>query len=86
MKIFLILVMLFAIVLTACTQKKSNDNSEKINEIHSDSLVSCSPRVAARNTENGLISLTHSQVNELEMKKKKLNPELPTILPLFGSS
>ena len=64
--------MLLAALLTACTSEKSHSLSEKTSEIKTDSVVGCSPRVPARNTENGLISLTHSQVNELELKKKKL--------------
>ena len=79
MKTYLTSAMLLAALLTACTSEKSHSLSEKTSEIKTDSVVSCSPRVSARNTENGLISLTHSQVNELQLKKKKLIPELPTI-------
>ena len=44
-----------------------------------DSIASCSPRVSKRNTENGLISLTNGQIEELSKKIKTLNPDLPTI-------
>lgn len=66
----------FTISCKKSTETKEVSNSQT--EI-SDEPASCSPRVAKRNEENGLIVLTTNQQKELSEKLKKLNTDLPTI-------
>lgn len=79
----LVSTLIFATLLFSCHSKKTENNSQSISEnymeTNSDSIVSCSPRILKRNTENGLIQLTENQKTELSDKTKKLKPGLPII-------
>lgn len=57
--------------------KITTDNS--IENMTADSLVSCSPRVLARNDKAGLVSLRQSQLNEFSQNAKQLEAGLPII-------
>lgn len=78
-----ILTVFITVILISCNSKNSDDSSNLVTENqvvnNADSIASCSPRVSKRNTENGLISLTNGQIEELSKKIKTLNPDLPTI-------
>ena len=78
-----ILTVFITLILISCNSKISDDSSNLVTENQvvnsADSIASCSPRVSKRNTENGLISLTNGQIEELSKKIKTLNPDLPTI-------
>ena len=78
-----ILTVFITLILISCNSKISDDSSNLVTENqfvnNPDSIASCSPRVSKRNTENGLISLTNGQIEELSKKIKTLNPDLPTI-------
>lgn len=78
-----ILTVFITLILISCNSKSSDDSSNLVTENqvvnNADSIASCSPRVSKRNTENGLISLTNGQIEELSKKIKTLNPDLPTI-------
>ena len=78
-----ILTVFITLILISCNSKNSDDSSNLVTENqvvnNADSIASCSPRVSKRNTENGLISLTNGQIEELSKKIKTLNPDLPTI-------
>lgn len=83
MKNTILISMFFAAILSSCNSEKSENDSPSVSENRTetklDSIVSCSPRVLERNTENGLILLTEAQKIELSEKLKKLNPDLPII-------
>ena len=78
-----LLTVFITLILISCNSKISDDSSNLVTENQvvnsADSIASCSPRVSKRNTENGLISLTNGQIEELSKKIKTLNPDLPTI-------
>ena len=78
-----LLTVFITVILISCNSKNSDDSSNLVTENqvvnNADSIASCSPRVLKRNTENGLISLTNGQIEELSKKIKTLNPDLPTI-------
>lgn len=78
-----LLTVFITVILISCNSKSSDDSSNLVTENqvvnNPDSIASCSPRVLKRNTENGLISLTNGQIEELSKKIKTLNPDLPTI-------
>lgn len=78
-----LLTVFITVILISCNSKNSDDSSNLVTENqvvnNADSIASCSPRVSKRNTENGLISLTNGQIEELSKKIKTLNPDLPTI-------
>ena len=78
-----LLTVFITVILISCNSKSSDDSSNLVieNQVvnNADSIASCSPRVSKRNTENGLISLTNGQIEELSKKIKTLNPDLPTI-------
>ena len=78
-----LLTVFITLILISCNSKSSDDSSNLVTENqvvnNPDSIASCSPRVLKRNTENGLISLTNGQIEELSKKIKTLNPDLPTI-------
>ena len=78
-----LLTVFITVILISCNSKSSDDSSNLVTENqvvnNADSIASCSPRVSKRNTENGLISLTNGQIEELSKKIKTLNPDLPTI-------
>ena len=78
-----ILTVFITLILISCNSKSSDDSSNLVTENqvvnNADSIASCSPRVSKRNIENGLISLTNGQIEELSKKIKTLNPDLPTI-------
>lgn len=78
-----LLTVFITVILISCNSKISDDSSNLVTENqvvnNADSIASCSPRVSKRNTENGLISLTNGQIEELSKKIKTLNPDLPTI-------
>ncbi|WP_322550513.1 DJ-1/PfpI family protein [Flavobacterium psychraquaticum] len=78
-----LLIVFITVILISCNSKSSDDSSNLVieNQVvnNPDSIASCSPRVLKRNTENGLISLTNGQIEELSKKIKTLNPDLPTI-------
>lgn len=78
-----LLTVFITVILISCNSKSSDDSSNLVTENqfvnNADSIASCSPRVLKRNTENGLISLTNGQIEELSKKIKTLNPDLPTI-------
>ena len=78
-----LLTVFITVILISCNSKISDDSSNLVTENqfvnNPDSIASCSPRVSKRNTENGLISLTNGQIEELSKKIKTLNPDLPTI-------
>lgn len=78
-----LLTIFITLILISCNSKSSDDSSNLVTENqvvnNPDSIASCSPRVLKRNTENGLISLTNGQIEELSKKIKTLNPDLPTI-------
>lgn len=79
LKIFSILVAVISLV--SCNKKdepKTAENKQTSTETTSEP-ASCSPQVAKRNEENGLILLTADQQKELAEKLKKLNPNVPTI-------
>lgn len=73
-----IIIAVFSSLLFSCKPEQEKDTTKTINEPTS-TVVSCSPRVIKRNTENGLILLTEKQQHELSEKRKPLNPNLPTI-------
>ena len=78
-----LLTVFITVILISCNSKSSDDSSNLVTENqvvnNPDSIASCSPRVLKRNTENGLISLTNGQIEELSKKIKTLNPDIPTI-------
>jgi transcriptional regulator GlxA family with amidase domain len=78
-----LLTIFITLILISCNSKSSDDSSNLVTENqvvnNPDSIASCSPRVLKRNTENGLISLTNGQIEELSKKIKTLKPDLPTI-------
>ena len=78
-----LLTVFITLILISCNSKSSDDSSNLVTENqvvnNADSIASCSPRVSKRNIENGLISLTNGQIEELSKKIKTLNPDLPTI-------
>ncbi|GGZ31080.1 hypothetical protein GCM10007049_25060 [Echinicola pacifica] len=83
MKITTILTILPALLLLSCQSEKTDDSavplSKNLEELASDSVASCSPRILKRNTDHGLILLTEGQKGELSKKLKKLDPNLPII-------
>ena len=83
MKHSILITVFFAILLLACNPENTQNKSDIISQIQNDTSIeivaSCSPRIATRNHENGLILLNERQKVQLSENLKKLNPDLPII-------
>ena len=83
MKHSILITVFFAILLLACNPENTQNKSDIISQIQNDTSIeivaSCSPRIATRNQENGLILLNERQKVQLSENLKKLNPDLPII-------